>query len=473
MDKQDTATTLYSSFKSEKEYLEMLEAAIDLSEIGYLITDGECNVIKINPAQIRITGQAPEVNLGRNMRDVEKSDKSPSASVKVKKSGAPVKLEQHIVNGKSYLVYGIPYFGKDGKLKYIINNLIDSTEINRTKEKLKNIQSANEKLNDKVKELKNQIQIESKIIYRSDAMHNMLLLCQKAAQYDAAVLILGESGAGKELVSEYIFERSRRSGGTFLKINCASIPENLLESELFGYEAGSFTGANNKGKKGLLEYADKGTLLLDEIGELPIKLQAKLLRFLQEGEFYRVGGRNPVYADVRILAATNRNLQEMIENKTFREDLYYRLNVIQIRVPSLRERKEDIPLLIRHFTKQFNEKYGCKKTFSIDAVEFFQHISMKGNVRGLRNSVQRLLMLCENDIINAVDVEMILSDEEKIIMPQNNTGLKEILENCEEKILRQYAAVYKTEQALSRILKISQSTVSRKLSKYGIRNIQK
>ena len=163
----------------------------------------------------------------------------------------------------------------------------------------------------------------------------------------------------------------------------------------------------------------------------------------------------------------------MIENKTFREDLYYRLNVIQIRVPSLRERKEDIPLLIRHFTKQFNEKYGCKKTFSIDAVEFFQHISMKGNVRGLRNSVQRLLMLCENDIINAVDVEMILSDEEKIIMPQNNTGLKEILENCEEKILRQYAAVYKTEQALSRILKISQSTVSRKLSKYGIRNIQK
>lgn len=473
MDRQDSKTTLYSQIATEKEYLELLEAAVEQSEIGYLIADKDCNVIKVNLAQIRITGQEPSVNLGRNMREVQITDQSLSATVMVAETGKPVKIEQHLINGNSYLVYGTPYFDNNGKLKYIINNLIDTTEINKTKAQLHHIQTTNERLSVKLRELEHRVSLESKIIYQSRAIHNMLLLCDKIAKFDATILIMGESGVGKELVAEYIYENSQRYRKSFLKINCASIPENLLESELFGYEAGAFTGAGSNGKKGLLEFAHEGTLLLDEIGELPITLQAKLLRFLQEGEFYHIGGRKPLHADVRILAATNRNLQEMVEQKSFREDLFYRLNVIPVRVPSLKERKEDIPLLVKHFEKQFNEKYGFEKKLTTDAIELLKNFPIRGNVRELKNNVERLLMLCDPDSIQASDVLLVLNEEERAVYAQEELGLKEMVQSFEKNLLLQFAQKYGTEQSMSRALKVSQSTISRKLSQYRISNIQK
>lgn len=239
--------TITSYFKSQEEYLNLLEAAIAGSEIGYMICDAECNVVKINQAQIRITGQEAAYNLGRNMRDIEIEDGSPSATVKVASEKVPVKLEQTLVNGNSYLVYSYPFFDQEGELKYIISNLLDTTEINKTKQELEN---NNRKLSEQLLELQNQIQAQGKIIYQSDIMRQTLKLCDKVAIFDSNILIQGESGVGKERIAEYIYEKSRRNTKEFIKLNCAAIPEALLESELFGYEAGAFTGASKEGKKG-------------------------------------------------------------------------------------------------------------------------------------------------------------------------------------------------------------------------------
>ena len=458
--------TITSCFKSQEEYLNLLEAAIAGSEIGYMICDAECNVVKINQAQIRITGQEPAYNLGRNMRDIEIEDGSPSATVKVASEKVPVKLEQTLVNGNSYLVYSYPFFDQEGNLKYIISNLLDTTEINKTKQELEN---NNRKLCEQLLELQNQIQAQGKIIYQSDVMRQTLKLCDKVAIFDSNILIQGESCVGKERIAEYIYEKSRRNTKEFIKLNCAAIPEALLESELFGYEGGAFTGASKEGKKGLLDFADKGTLMLDEIGELSLSLQAKLLRFLQEGEFYRVGGRNPVNADVRIIAATNRDLKEMVDQKTFRADLYYRLNVIPIMIPPLRERKEDIPLLIGHFTNVFNEKHEHEKTWTIEALNQMMLGNYPGNVRELQNSVERILVLIEKDKIEKNDVSAILYGiHEDSHVDQNRGNLKEMVQEYEKKLLSQYFQEYKTEEAVAQALQSSQSTISRKRIKYGI-----
>lgn len=245
----DESKTVSEGFSTTDEYLEMLEAAIESSEIGYLIADSDCNVIKINQAQIDITGQNAAYNLGRNMRQIELEDGSPSATVLVSKTKKPAKIKQFLPNGRSYLVYANPYFGKDGDLKYIVSNLLDTTEIDHTKQSLERTQDDNTKLNIQLKELQNQMTMHTKIIHQSRIMRRALMLCEKAAQFNSNILLQGESGVGKERFAEYIFEKSYRNNKAFIKINCASIPENLLESELFGYEPGAFSGADSKGKK--------------------------------------------------------------------------------------------------------------------------------------------------------------------------------------------------------------------------------
>ncbi len=470
MKRRNTEYTFYDSFNSDDEYLEMLEAAIEASEIGYLISDAEGKVIKVNQAQINITGQVPSYNVGRNMREVEIEDQSPSATIMVCETLKPVKIEQNLVNGRSYLVYANPYFDSEGKLKYVLSNLLDTTEINKTKESLEKIKNDNIRLNMQLQQLQNKMDPQSnKIIHQSRIMRQLLLLCDKVAQFDSNVLLQGESGVGKERIAEYIFEKSNRSRKPFVKINCASIPEQLMESELFGYEAGSFTGAAGKGKKGILEYAQEGTLLLDEVSELAVPLQAKLLRFLQEGEFFRVGGTKPITTDVRIIAASNKELETLVSEGVFREDLYYRLNVIPIYVPPLRERKEDIPLLAGYFAKQFNEKHNLKKSFNIEAVNKLLEFSFRGNVRELQNTIERILVLSENDMIRETDVTNFIKGIENEILEEETLSLKEIMQKYEMRILKQYLEKYKTQENVRKILKVSQSTISRKFDLYKIK----
>lgn len=251
------------------------------------------------------------------------------------------------------------------------------------------------------KKLKKKINKQYDIIGESPAIKQLKVMIDKVAPTNARVLITGENGTGKELVAHWLHEKSDRSSNTFVEVNCAAIPSELIESELFGHEKGSFTSAV-KQRKGNFELADNGTLFLDEIGDMSLSAQAKVLRALQENKITRVGGEKDINVNVRVIAATNKNLHQEIENRTFREDLYHRINVINLHVPPLRERLDDIPLLVEHFAIIICENQGMPmRTFNNDAYEALKKLPWKGNIRELRNMVERLLILCDNTVTEA------------------------------------------------------------------------
>ena len=465
--RKNTKFALYNKFESIEDYVKMLEAAIDLTIIGFVITDGKGNIIRINSAYKKVSGYEPEAMLGKNLRDIDKIDETPSATMRVINSKKPLIEEMHHSNGRSFMNYAVPYFNTAGDIEYVISTLIDTTDINITKTELARNKYTNEQLNSRIKELEEQLKNNSKIVYKSRIMKNLIETCNKISRYDSTVLISGESGVGKEVVANYIHENSDRAICPYIKINCASIPDALIESEFFGYEAGAFTGASIKGKIGLVELANGGTLLLDEVTEMPLALQSKFLRFLQEGEFYRVGGKEVIKTNVRIIAASNRNLEQMVQDGLFREDLYYRLNVIPLRIPSLKERVEDIPLLIHYFLKQFNDKYNTKKSINNDVINIMVQKNYKGNIRELSNQVERLLLLSEDEVV-LEDIFKIFDFSNDLMYAPSDTSLKSMVENYEKDILKKYISIYKTTSQTAKILKTDQSTISRKLKKYNI-----
>jgi transcriptional regulator with GAF, ATPase, and Fis domain len=260
------------------------------------------------------------------------------------------------------------------------------------------------------------------IIGTSARMREIFALIGKVAVTDIPVLILGESGTGKELVAQALHNLSRRKNGPFVKINCAAIPSELMESELFGYEKGAFTGAV-RAKKGRFELADDGTIFLDEIGDMDIGLQGKLLRILQGQEFERVGGEMTRKVDVRLITATNQNLEEMISKGTFREDLFYRINTLPIHMPPLRERREDIPLLARHFLKKYSDGKNIELTSS--AMEYLSQKEWKGNVRELENLLQRIIIIADKDIISEEDIRAVDTQDRTLVTKDNVAVMKE------------------------------------------------
>lgn len=274
---------------------------------------------------------------------------------------------------------------------------------------------------------------------------------------------------GKEEVAKYIHKNSKRCNKHFIKVNCGAIPENLIESELFGYEKGAFTGANKEGKIGLFEVADEGTIFLDEVGELPLDMQVKLLRVLQEKEIERVGGVKPIKIDVRILAATNRNLEEMVSKKLFREDLYYRLNVVPIEIPPLRERKKDIVPLVEHFLSELNKKYNLSKRFTSVAMQSLLQYNWPGNVRELKNIVERVVIMSSNDVILKSDLPINNTFnllEEEIGSIDEEVNLKEIVERFELKFINKAFENYKNVRDAAKYLGMDPSTFVRKRKKY-------
>lgn len=259
--------------------------------------------------------------------------------------------------------------------------------------------------------LKENLSRQWRLIGESEKMKTLRLQIEMAAKSSSRVLITGESGSGKELVARLLHSLSNRSSKPFIEVNCAAIPQELIESELFGHEKGSFTGAFER-KKGKFELADGGTLFLDEIGDMSLQTQAKVLRVIETQEFQRVGGSSTIKVDVRIIAATNKDLPEEVKKGTFREDLFFRLNVIPLSVPPLRERKEDIPLLIDHFLKTISEEYGQRpKKITPEAIRILQGHEWPGNVRELRNTIERLLIMTSSDVITERDISIGSSTE--------------------------------------------------------------
>lgn len=315
-------------------------------------------------------------------------------------------------------------------------------------------------------------------VSESRAMSTVLNEILSVSKYDCNVLITGDTGVGKEKVANLIQKSSSRKMQPFIKINCASITPSLIESELFGYEKGSFTGASAGGKKGYFELADNGVIFLDEVGELPLDIQAKLLRVIQDGEFFRVGGSSPVKSNVRILSATNRDLEDFIEKKLFRRDLYYRLNVFPIKVPCLSERKADIPPLIHHFVRKYSEKFGIVRSIDEDAVSYLQQCEWPGNIRELENVIQRLLISCRDERITVLDVmrelhgDMMDTASFGLTDEQMNSGkaldLEQMVGNVEKNIIRYACEKYGSTRKAAKAIGISQTQLIRKKKKYEL-----
>jgi transcriptional regulator with PAS, ATPase and Fis domain len=371
---------------------------------------------------------------------------------------------------KKVLFMGKPYFDENGVLTNALIVMRDLTELLKLKQKLEDVEKENSKYLNELLYLRNN-QPESELLGKDESTENIRQLITQVAKTDATVMITGETGVGKEVIAREIYRQSSRSSGPYIKVNCAAIPENLLESEMFGYEKGSFTGALKKDKPGYFEMAHGGTILLDEIGEMPVKLQSKLLRTIQEREVRRIGGTKSVAVDVRIIASTNRNIQKQIKDGTFRSDLYYRLNVIPIKVAPLRERKADIAILANKFVEKFAQKYNKNKELDLTAIDVMESYEWLGNVRELENAMERLVIIGENFFITGTDVINMLGKDklQYNVIDDENLTLKESMNIIEKNIIEKALKKHKSSRKAAKALGVSQPTVLRKANILGIK----
>lgn len=453
----------------QQEYQAIFESSYD----GITVTDGQGITLRINPAGERIEGLTSKDVEGKPLQElVEQGIYSESATLKALEKKAPVTILQKVPSGKEIIATGTPIF-KDGEIIRVITNSRDITELTDLKRELTQAHQLAEKYQSELEHLRLEQMKTKDIIMRSPEMKKIVALANRVASVDSTVLIQGESGVGKGVLSKLIHNNSKRKNGPFIKIDCGSIPETLLESELFGYEKGAFTGASKEGKIGLIELANGGTLFLDEIGEIPLNLQVKLLRALQDREIFRVGGKNPIPVDIRIIAATNRNLETMVKEKTFREDLYYRLNVVPIFIPPLRERKDDIQPLIMKNLDKFNRKYILQKWIEPEALECFIQYDWPGNIRELENIIERLIVVTNTEIIGLDNLPSIITKykktkKEEIFDVGDSLAFRETMEKCEKKLLIAVMEKANSIQEMASILGLDRSNVRKKLKKHGI-----
>ncbi|KWZ76220.1 sigma 54-interacting transcriptional regulator [Heyndrickxia coagulans] len=408
--------------------------------------------------------------IGKNILDFEDRGLfTPSVIRLVMEKRKKVTVVQETRTGRKILAVGNPVFNEKGALDRIIIASRDITETTRLKTELKEMKEISARYKKELDQFKSKDRFLKKLIYCSPKMEKIMHQVKKIAEFSSTVLLSGESGVGKEVIAQAVHQFGKRSEKPFLKLNCGAIPETLLESELFGYVKGAFTGAEKNGKEGYFKQADGGILFLDEIGEMPVHLQVKLLRVLQEQEVIPVGSTTPVKIDVQIIAATNQNLAKMVEEGRFREDLYYRLNVIPIRIPPLRERPEDISLLAFHFLQQLNEKYGRKFYLTPDAINVLECYPWPGNVRELQNIIERLVVTADHAAIDGGFVSQFLTfgSERKKMKPvvTRIMPLQEAMESVEEQLILLAMNQYKTTTKAAKALGISQSSVSRKYQK--------
>lgn len=461
----------------EEDILELeLSAILEASNDNIVITDGNGKVLRSSPNCQSIYGMEIEDLIGKTVDELEKLDIfSPSVTKRVLQEKKEVQVMQHTLTGRSVMATALPVFDDNGKMIRVISFSHDLTELRQIKEDYEELRAKMEYYQSEIQELRDKEQHTDGIVLKSKEMSNVWKLIQRVAPSDATVVFLGESGVGKNVFARAIHEKSNRSKEAFIEVNCGAIPETLFESEMFGYEKGAFTGANKEGKPGLIELANKGTLFLDEVGELPLNLQAKLLKVIQEKKVTRIGGTQTKQIDFRIIASTNRNLQEMVKKGKFREDLFYRLNVVPITILPLRERKDDLLQLCEFFLGMFNEKYKTEKVLHAATINEMLDYAWPGNVRELENLIERLVITTENRIIypsalpfqtkNSHSGDFELETED---VPEQADSLEEALRDVEIRWLKRAYRQYKTTYEMADYLGISQSSVVRKLQKYGI-----
>jgi PAS domain S-box-containing protein len=452
---------------------QILESFFD----GIYITDGDANTIFINRSYEVITGLSRAAMLGKNMRELQDAKIiDTSGSLLVLQTRTSITLEQKFSTGKHALITSTPFFDERGNIEMVITSVRDVTELYRLKKQLTKNEEVTRKQQMELEHLKKTFAVPGNDFITNDAvMLQKLLQANKVAKQDTIVLLLGETGVGKEVFANYIYRNSARSNERFIKINCGSIAVNLAESELFGYESGSFTGASPGGKPGLFEVANKGTIFLDEIGELPLDMQVKLLRVIQEKEILRVGSAKPRKIDVRIIAATNRDLDDMTAKRQFRNDLLYRINVFPITIPPLRERLSDILPLARAILEEFGKGRGGKKEFSPDAELALMGYHWPGNIRELRNVIERAVILNEGGDIVPEDLAITKPGPwyfHETGSPMKPIDLKEFLEKIESIYIQRAYEKYRNIRRAAAHLSMDPATYLRKLKKYANRQFK-
>lgn len=447
---------------SKREVMKEYEAIFEHSYDGLFITDGAGVALRVNPAYERITGIAAQEVIGKNMQALitnKTYDQSVSLLVLAKKKC--VTIQQKIKGNKKILVTGTPILDEAGEIFRVVTNVRDVTELADLHEQLNESKKQSQRYKTEINYLRSTQLNNQDVIFRSNAITEVIAVAIKVADVNSTVLITGESGTGKEVVAKLIHQKGKSVKQPFIKINCAAVPESLLESELFGYEYGAFTGAKKEGKAGLFELANNGTLFLDEIGDMSPSIQVKLLRALQEREIMRVGGTKPIKINVRIIAATNRDLLKMIEQGTFRDDLYYRLMVVPIYLPPLRERRDDILPLITHFLQKFNKAFDYNKNFSPRAVQYLLEYGWPGNIRELENVIERIVVTSEADEISVDELPNNLIPK-VTFLPKKGKKIKETIDEVERFLLQETYKELKSWDKVAVELGINRATVYRK-----------
>lgn len=449
-----------------------LDAIIDSSFDGLWICDGDGKVVRINRASEKINGIKAEQVLNRKIGDiVEEGLFDRSVTLEVLRTRASVTMIQHLKNGKQVLVTGSPVFDDHGEISLVVVNDRDITQLNQLRAELDKTRALSREYMEKLSHSNQRESLFSDVVIRSAPMRRVFDTAMEVARVDTIVLIQGESGVGKGLMAKMIHQASKRKEGPLIRVDCGAIPEALIESELFGYDGGAFTGARTTGKPGQFEMAEGGTLFLDEIGELPLQVQVKLLRFIEENEVVHLGGTQPKHINARIIAATHRNLEDMVEKGLFRRDLFFRLNVVPLRIPPLRERIEDIPPLIHFFLERFNTKCDKKCKILPRAVDVITQYSFPGNIRELANLIEQLVVLTPHNQIYAEDLPSHIryKDASKDFYSlQNEWNLREAVGSLEKAKIIEALKTFGSQRKAAAPLGIDQSTLARKVKRYGI-----
>ncbi len=446
-----------------------LEGILNSCQEGIWVHDGQGVVLRVNKAAERINNLRADEVLGRSIHELLNSRFiERSATVEVLEKREAVHFLTSTREGRKLLKIGTPIFDDDGEVVKVVVSERDITEMDEMQRRLEEQAAISNHFQHQILEMQQAELAATKVIAKSPTMIRALNQAIKVSDADSTVLILGESGVGKGLFADLIHMRSARADKPLIKINCGAIPETLIESELFGHEKGAFTGAQSA-KPGHIELADGGILFLDEIAELPLASQVKLLRFLEDGKVTRLGSTRAKQVDVRILAATHSDLEEMVEKKTFRLDLYYRLNVIPLHIPALRERRDCIIPLIQHYVDLFCARIKIKKRISSAAMDVLLAYSWPGNVRQLMNVCERILVMAEGEVVGIEDLpQKIVGESGGGGGPTEHLTLQQAVESFERALLADAMQQHRNQYRVAELLGVNQSTIARKLKRYGI-----
>jgi transcriptional regulator with PAS, ATPase and Fis domain len=470
---------------------ERFDSILNVLHEGICFVSAQGVIVKMNPMYERLSGLPPEALLGKKVSVLNSKkgvfdEAEPYATQLGKskgifrgavssiifKSKQPENSIQKTSGGRRNLLHGYPLLNKDGEVEMVVTFIRDISHLTLFKEQMAYHKDILGKFRFDIRAVESEQSNISQLVVESQEMKKVMAQIKKIAPTDATVLILGDTGVGKGEIARQIHAKSKRAGSVFFNADCTSIPESLVESELFGYAPGAFSGAKREGKPGYFELADNGTIFIDEIGELPLPMQTKLLRVLQDQEIMQVGSLTPKKVNTRIIAATNVNLEEAVANGRFRQDLYYRLHVSVLHIPSLKERVADILPLTEKFLQRYNNKYRKRLSFSEKSLEILLKYSWRGNVRELQNMIQGLVITSEKNIIEPIDLPRVIpkkvtgqghADMDLPVNIHSGKSLKDIMANIEFDILQQAMIEQGSMTKVAKLFRLDRTTVSRKL----------